>query len=139
MTGRTIDECGREADVLEAVAFGRWPDHAELIAHFKQSRDRNIAYIQTTGDDMRSHFRVHPFMKTIDAYQMMLLLSAHCERHTLQYRDADPTQSAGRDHEHFLAGARGILSATKRSCAAHLSARTGQRKIPRSSCDSNAG
>jgi len=34
MTGRTIDECGREADVLEAVAFGRWPDHAaELRAH----------------------------------------------------------------------------------------------------------
>jgi uncharacterized damage-inducible protein DinB len=65
----------------------RWPDHAELIAHFKQSRDRNIAYIQTTGDDMRSHFRVHPFMKTIDAYQMMLLLSAHCERHTLQINE----------------------------------------------------
>jgi hypothetical protein len=27
-------ECAREADVLEAVAFGRWPDHAsDLVAH----------------------------------------------------------------------------------------------------------
>src|SRR5471030_2739761 len=27
-------ECPREADVLEAVAFGRWPDHCgELAAH----------------------------------------------------------------------------------------------------------
>ena len=27
-------ECTREADVLEAVAFGRWPDHAgDLVAH----------------------------------------------------------------------------------------------------------
>jgi len=34
MTRRLIMDCGREADVLEAVAFGRWPDHAaELVAH----------------------------------------------------------------------------------------------------------
>ena len=34
MTGGAIVECRREADVLEAVAFGRWPDHAvELAAH----------------------------------------------------------------------------------------------------------
>jgi hypothetical protein len=65
----------------------RWPNQADLIAHFKQSRDRNIAYIQTTEDDMRSHFRDHPVLKTIDAYQMMLLLSAHCERHTLQINE----------------------------------------------------
>jgi hypothetical protein len=29
-----IPECAREADVMEAVAFGRWPDQcAELVAH----------------------------------------------------------------------------------------------------------
>jgi hypothetical protein len=29
-----MTECTREADVLEAVAFGRWPDHAgDLVAH----------------------------------------------------------------------------------------------------------
>ncbi len=70
----------------------RWPDHADLIAHFKQSRDRNIAYIQTTEDDLRSHFMNHPLLKAIDAYQIMLLLSAHSERHTLQINEvkADP-------------------------------------------------
>src|SRR6266403_406043 len=31
----------------------RWPDRDTLIAHFKQSRDRNIVYIQTTEDDRR--------------------------------------------------------------------------------------
>src|SRR5262249_30881672 len=70
----------------------RLPDHADLIAHFKQSRDRNIAYIQTTEDDLRSHFMNHPVLKEIDAYQIMLLLSAHSERHTLQINEvkADP-------------------------------------------------
>ena len=65
----------------------RWPDRETLIAHFKQSRDRNIAYIQTTEDDLRSHFMDHPLLKTIDAYQVMLLLSAHCERHTAQIEE----------------------------------------------------
>jgi hypothetical protein len=34
----------------------------------------------------------HPMLKTIDAYQVMLLLSAHCERHTAQIDEvkADP-------------------------------------------------
>ena len=62
----------------------RWPDRQSLIAHFKESRDRNIAYLQTTDDDLRGHFLEHPVFKTMDAYQMMLLISAHCERHTLQ-------------------------------------------------------
>ena len=70
----------------------RWPDREALIAHFRQSRDRNIAYIQTTGDDLRGHTVEHPAFKTIDAYQVMLLLSAHCERHTAQIDEvkADP-------------------------------------------------
>jgi hypothetical protein len=34
MTRRLIMDCEREADVLEAVVFGRWPDHAaELVMH----------------------------------------------------------------------------------------------------------
>jgi uncharacterized damage-inducible protein DinB len=70
----------------------RWPDRESLIAHFKQSRDRNIAYLQTTEDDLRGHFLEHPVFKTLDTYQMMLLISAHCERHTLQINEvkADP-------------------------------------------------
>jgi hypothetical protein len=34
MTRQVVMECEREADVLEAVAFGRWPDHAAaLVTH----------------------------------------------------------------------------------------------------------
>jgi hypothetical protein len=65
----------------------RWPDRDSLIAHFKESRDRNIAYLQTTSDDLRAHFLEHPVFKTLDAYQMMLLISAHSERHTLQLNE----------------------------------------------------
>lgn len=65
----------------------RWPDREALIAHFKESRDRNIRYLETTGDDLRGHFVENPALKTIDTYQMMLFLSAHCERHIKQIEE----------------------------------------------------
>lgn len=65
----------------------RWPDQAALVAHFKQSRDRTINYVKTTQDDLRSHVAPHPVMKELDAYQWILLLSAHSERHTAQIKE----------------------------------------------------
>lgn len=71
----------------------RWKSAEELIAHFKQSRDRNIAYIQTTADDLRSHVMAHPLLKELDAYQWLILIAAHSERHTMQLNEVK--KSAG--------------------------------------------
>ena len=70
----------------------RWPDPAMTIAHFKESRDRNIAYLEKTNDDLRDHFFPHPVMGLLDSYQWFLLQSAHTERHTAQINEvkADP-------------------------------------------------
>ena len=70
----------------------RWPDPAALIAHFKESRDAHIHYVDTTQDDLRDHFFQHPAMGLLDAYQWILLMSAHTERHTEQINEvkADP-------------------------------------------------
>ncbi|MBI1789077.1 MAG: DinB family protein [Acidobacteria bacterium] len=70
----------------------RWATRDVLVAHFKESRDRNIAWVQTTQEDLRAHFADHPVFKTLDAYQWLLLISAHSERHTLQIDEvkADP-------------------------------------------------
>ena len=66
---------------------GEWPAEEALVQHFKQSRDRTIRYAETTQDDLRSHS-----MKDRDAYQWLLFLSGHCERHTAQINEvkADP-------------------------------------------------
>lgn len=70
----------------------RWPDPADAISHFKESRDKHIAYVESTPDDLRNHFMQHPAAGWLDAYQWLLLLSAHTERHTLQILEvkADP-------------------------------------------------
>jgi hypothetical protein len=70
----------------------RWQDPQDAVAHFKESRDKHIAYVETTQDDLRNHFGPHPAAGLLDAYQWILLLSAHSERHTLQIEEvkADP-------------------------------------------------
>ena len=70
----------------------RWPDPQEAVAHFKESRDKNIAYVETTPDSLRDHFIAHPAFGLIDGYQWLLLLSGHSERHTMQILEvkADP-------------------------------------------------
>jgi uncharacterized damage-inducible protein DinB len=66
---------------------GKWKTRDELIAAFKTSRDRNIQYIDTTTDNLRGHAAPHPAMGPLDAYQWVLLLAAHSERHTAQIRE----------------------------------------------------
>jgi adenylate kinase family enzyme len=65
----------------------RWSTQQALLDHFKESRDRTIAYVQNTQDELRSHFGDHPLLKALDGYQWLLLLSAHSHRHTLQIEE----------------------------------------------------
>ncbi len=71
---------------------GRWPSRESLIEHFKQSRDRTIAFVEATQEDLRAHVAPHPVREHMDAYQWLLLLAAHAERHTAQIEEikADP-------------------------------------------------
>ena len=64
----------------------------ETIKAFNAGRDKTIEYVKTTQDDLRSHFGSHPIFKDLDAYQWLLLLSGHSERHSLQILEvrADP-------------------------------------------------
>jgi len=65
----------------------QWPSRDDLIAHFKESRDRTIAYVESTQDNLREHFVPHPAFKLLDGYQWILLISAHSHRHTLQIEE----------------------------------------------------
>jgi uncharacterized damage-inducible protein DinB len=65
----------------------RFASQQALVDHFKESRDRTIAYVTNTQDELRSHFGDHPLLKTMDGYQWLLLLSSHSHRHTLQIEE----------------------------------------------------
>ena len=65
----------------------RWADAQALAAHFKESRDRTIEYVKTTKDDLRGHIAPHPQLKELDAYQWMLLIAGHTNRHVQQINE----------------------------------------------------
>jgi len=71
---------------------GRWATQAELAKTFEDSRKATMDYVRTTNDDLRDHFGPHPLLGPMDAYQWILLISAHSERHTKQIEEvkADP-------------------------------------------------
>jgi uncharacterized damage-inducible protein DinB len=59
----------------------------KAVEHFRQARDANIRWIETTTADLRAHFAPHPAVGQIDAYEWVLLMSAHTLRHTDQIKE----------------------------------------------------
>jgi hypothetical protein len=57
---------------------------AEAVAAFNSLRDSHITYISETQDPLREHFVNQPAFGDLDAYQWILLMSAHTERHVNQ-------------------------------------------------------
>jgi DinB family protein len=63
---------------------GRWATRAALVKDFESNRAQEVAHLKETKEDLRDHFGEHPLLKTIDAYQWILLNGAHCKRHIAQ-------------------------------------------------------
>jgi hypothetical protein len=61
------------------------------LKHFKESRAKTVAFLNETKD-LREHAIDSPLGKKLDAYQWLLFISAHSERHTKQILEvkADP-------------------------------------------------
>lgn len=82
---RETADRSRKASAPEALKpSNKFPTHQAIVNHFKASRDRTIDYIRTTEDDMRSHFGPAGDGKFLDAYQWILMTSAHTNRHVQQ-------------------------------------------------------
>ena len=61
---------------------GRWSPE-ESLARFLKSRARTIEFLKSTSD-LREHVVDAPIGQPMDAYQWLLFISAHSERHTRQ-------------------------------------------------------
>lgn len=63
---------------------GRWSTAPEMLDRFRTSRRRTLDLARTTGEDLRGRY-YEKFQ--LDAYQYLLILSAHTQRHTLQIKE----------------------------------------------------
>lgn len=64
---------------------GRWRTPARLAEFFKQRRERTLEYARTTSDALRIHF--DSSASGLDAYQWLLAIAGHTERHVLQINE----------------------------------------------------
>lgn len=65
---------------------GKYETVSQALKDFIKQREDHIDYVKKTKDPLRTSYFDFPFGKG-DAYQVILLLAAHTERHTKQIRE----------------------------------------------------
>ena len=68
------------------VPSAKFATPADAAHAFTVARDKTIAYVKTTNDALRVHVGQSP-AGPLDAYQFLILLSAHSERHNAQIQE----------------------------------------------------
>ena len=79
------DRSSKRVTVESLEPKGKSPQ--EALEHFRRSRDRFVAYVRTTDDDLRSRFQTHRATGLIDGYQWILLAVGHTRRHLEQINE----------------------------------------------------
>jgi hypothetical protein len=80
-----VADRSKKAKAAESIdpKAASWATTAEAVNFFKDHRASLLKYVKTTTEDMRNHV-TDTQAGPLDAYQLLLLLSAHTTRHTLQ-------------------------------------------------------
>lgn len=71
---------GKAPEILQPES-AKWENTKEALNAFKERRSNLMKYVKTTTHDMRNHVVEKMAM---DSYQVLLLISAHTNRHTQQ-------------------------------------------------------
>jgi uncharacterized damage-inducible protein DinB len=61
----------------------RWPAE-DLLKEFEAARQITREFARSVDGDLRQHFITHFKLGELDCYQWLLLIGAHCKRHTEQ-------------------------------------------------------
>jgi uncharacterized damage-inducible protein DinB len=82
-----VQDRSRKATAPEPIVpSGKFATPEDAAREFTARRDKTIAYVKSTDDDLRVHVAPSP-AGPMDAYQFLLLLASHSARHTAQIRE----------------------------------------------------
>lgn len=85
---KMMTDRSKKAEAPESIRPGnKFSDTEAAIQAFTEEREKMINYVKTTQDDLRNRFFDHPIFGTLDLYVWIVLVSGHCERHTLQLEE----------------------------------------------------
>ena len=82
---KAVEDRTQKSKTFEALEPANSPFKTldEALTSFKQNREKLIAFIKSTNQDLRDHVSVES-IGSFDAYQFILLIAAHSNRHTQQ-------------------------------------------------------
>ncbi len=91
-TSATATPVEQRPPIEEIAPRSSFDDPLSALDHFLKVRAATIEYVKTTQDDLRGHFTQvalvgFPEVKFHDAYQWLLRMSAHTERHLVQVQE----------------------------------------------------
>lgn len=83
-----VEDRSKKSKTFDALKPENTPykSTAEALASFKESREKLIAFVTDSKEDLRNHVSALP-MGSYDAYQLILLIAAHSNRHTQQIEE----------------------------------------------------
>ncbi|MDX2303943.1 MAG: DinB family protein [Microscillaceae bacterium] len=60
---------------------GKFQSIEQIREAFATQRQKTMEYLQNTQDGLHTHFSAHPAVGTVDVYLLLIVMTAHCERH----------------------------------------------------------
>ncbi len=84
LMARIIDRTDKTKTQEDLEPSGKYGNHDSTVKEFIEKREKHINYIKTTKDDLRNHFAN---FGSIDAYQVILYMSSHTNRHIQQIKE----------------------------------------------------
>jgi hypothetical protein len=89
---KSITDRSKKAQAPEQlVPKHTFADEAATVTAFRASRAQTLALAKDVGRDLRSYAMNSQVLNELDAYQWVLFLSAHTERHTKQIEEVKAT------------------------------------------------
>ena len=76
---------GRAPEVL--IPTKRYATRKDLIAAFKIAREKTIMYVKNNNDPLKNHIASHPSLGELTAYQWLVMIPAHANRHLAQLEE----------------------------------------------------
>jgi hypothetical protein len=87
MVAAIVDRSRKVAAPPRVQPHGHFASTAEAAAHFRETRERVLAYASGCTENLRRLFTPHPLLGEIDCYKCLLLLALHPARHAAQIEE----------------------------------------------------
>jgi hypothetical protein len=87
MVAAIVDRSRKFAAPAALRPHAHFASPAAAVKHFRDSRERTLAYTRRCTEDLRHLFTPHPLLGEIDCYRCLLLLALHPARHAAQIEE----------------------------------------------------